>query len=166
MAAKKCMGGAGFQPCCTTVLKLKGDLSMDPGIISRVEQIRTWMNLWDQAKPKERKRIVQAWGGDDRGFFQCRPEALRWRQVKKGPMGATTVTLLDLGWYPGRPDMWTAPEGGITELSSTITDGMRIRVVDHPIDEVNGKEGCTLPQEDGHTPPDKWKIKLYDGTVK
>ena len=52
--------------------------------------------------------------------------AARWQMVM-GPLAGVIATLLDIGWEPGKPDVWHTPENTVWWMTSEPMDMSRIQ---------------------------------------
>ena len=71
----------------------------------QVEQIRTWIQLWQQASATARASYTKAW----RVARDMLQRTRSWSQVH-GPIGATILTLIENGWVPAQPTLWIDKE--------------------------------------------------------
>ena len=96
-------GKSGFQPCPLSLVKCR--LGLLPLVHLQVEQIRTWIQLWQQATSALRASYTKAWRVARDKLQRTRS----WSQVH-GPIGATILTLIENGWVPAQPTLWVDRE--------------------------------------------------------
>ncbi|CAK0897887.1 unnamed protein product, partial [Prorocentrum cordatum] len=97
--------GTGPGRCLTTSLAAAFD-RRDPAKALRREQVLAWLRLWREY-PEYHTRIARSW--DSIRSRLRLAGSRRWR-VSKGPIAATISTLLDIGWDPVSPMVWSSDE--------------------------------------------------------
>ena len=125
-AAALCLGSAGWRPCLASVLELKGGDSFDPEIGLIVQQIALWLDLWWTMTSKQKHEVTEAWRLK-RDALQKMAERERWRSVT-GPMAATLVTLLELGWHPIQPNHWLTQD--LSQAAMRLTLGCKASILE------------------------------------
>ena len=109
----RCRSHLGRVSC---LLKKHGDVEVafamsfdrhcDPAYRLRIEQVKTWIKLF-QATPEVRRRLLsKAWEIREKLTKRKKP----WLVVR-GPMAATQMTLFELGWSAPSCACWVDPGG-------------------------------------------------------
>ena len=109
--------------CTTTFLCLEGGLE-DLAYAVPFKVLHGFMCMW-LAQPELRDRFERCWQMAKIKFEALEP-ARRWRRVA-GPLAATIVTLLDLGWLPVSSTLWQDGSGRQWEVSEAPFDLMVLR---------------------------------------
>jgi ribonuclease HI len=93
--------------CTTTALYFSTTPANDPGIQFPLSVLRFWLRAWS-AHPHRRQEWAESWA-----WWRDRLKGsakTRW-SIVVGPTSASIATLLDFGWVPLRPNIWTDPAG-------------------------------------------------------
>ena len=102
--ATKCAGGgAGVQPCGTTLLHTRLGEKADPDIAAPWRQLRLWMSLLETWPKEEFAKLTQIWRQTAK---RCEKEGQKVWSKTAGPLTATIMTLQDLEWEPSLPNSW------------------------------------------------------------
>jgi len=90
----------------TAAIQFQEGPHKDPAWFLRMNCILMFLEIWRDSSTR-RPLLRHAWGQLVR---RLGPLKWRWTRVR-GPMAAAVATLMDIGWRPTRPDLWTSPEG-------------------------------------------------------
>jgi len=101
------MAVGGSQNCTTTVLALTLGPQDDPEVSYRVEAIQQWFVYWKAAKTSQ-KDVRTVWPKVVRRFMDS---LAPWSQVTS-LLSNVIITLLYVGVYPYRPDLWIGSAAG------------------------------------------------------
>ena len=102
-----CLGVNTMGKCKTTRFAIEFGLDMHPAITVPARQLADFAGLWKSstATAQAQAQIHRAWIPI---ATRCAEAASPWNVVS-GVVGATMMTLADLGWNPVRPNMWLHP---------------------------------------------------------
>lgn len=114
------LGIKSTQQCVTASLALVGKDHADPGIAVRVATVFQWLQLMHAPEFME-VASSRAWTAM---VEHLRHSSSKWSTVA-GPMGATIVTLLELGWQPSSITSWTSDAGDRWEVSPLVAGATR-----------------------------------------
>lgn len=114
--------------CITTLLRWHFPTTRhfaDPALKLPVQQVLTWIRLWkaNTRDPNTKHKFVAAWS---KLYEKMSKSDNRWL-LAKGPLGATSATLLDLGIKPRRPANWITNDA-IVEFNPAHSDHAALRV--------------------------------------
>ena len=71
----------------------------------RQAQAKEWIRFWGQATLSQKLAVGRVWKHALEKATSS-GEGQRWKAAK-GPISAMVTTLLDIGWYPNSPAVWT-----------------------------------------------------------
>jgi len=101
--------------CLATVIAWSVGGERDPAVACRVEQLKSWMQLYRSLGRKDRLMAKRAWR---RRLPRVLRRALPWTAIH-GPGGATQRTLIEAGWMPTTASEWRTHDG----LQADFMDG-------------------------------------------
>lgn len=98
--------------CTTTAFALQAGKnpagkSGDPAVTCRQAQAKEWIRFWGQATVAQKLAVGKVWKAALENAT-CSGEGHRWKAAI-GPISAMVLSLLDAGWYPNSPAVWTDP---------------------------------------------------------
>ena len=73
----------------------------------RQAQAKEWIRFWGRASTTQKLAVGKVWKAALENAT-CSGEGQRWKAAS-GPISAMVLTLLDAGWYPNSPAVWTDP---------------------------------------------------------
>ena len=81
-------------------------VSANPRVSMPIDQLRTWMRIWQEADRAKRIRLTKNW------HEACGEVAKgsRWHRAR-GPLTATISTLIDIKWKPKAHHKWISADG-------------------------------------------------------
>ena len=100
------MDGAGG--CKTSIIGLRLGISWDPEVRAVQLQIKEWLKWW-WTNPEYRIDAARLWVAT-RSRLKDMGRTRRWKNVN-GPVAAMVAMLLNLGWEPEGPVIWSDDEG-------------------------------------------------------
>ena len=112
MAARSLAVPAGA--CTSVAIALLMGEGQDPSIKTRQEVVTTWLGVW--AHEHMRPRLRLAWKRIRPNLEDAR---VRWLRVV-GVISATIATLLDIGWDPLEPDLWSDLRGDTWQIDPSV----------------------------------------------
>ena len=120
--AAAAMGGDRGQKCQTTLIWLTLGKEQDPAMKIPVEQVKMWLHIFGIHNSME---VYRAWTNiKSRLEHSDRP----WSSVK-GPMGATIMTMKQLGWNPLGPSRWIDHEDNTWQITADCSATVFIQAI-------------------------------------
>ncbi len=89
-------GPVGRHSCRTSTIWWYLGRKADPTLTTPAAQVKTFMAAWENADPRLRRDIADTWKALS---IQAEAGVLVWRAIR-GVIGATILTLHELGWRP------------------------------------------------------------------
>ena len=110
--ATKAIKPRGKKACPTTSLDWSAGSSRNPEVFTYTNQIKMWIQLWDNVKGNadSKVRAARTWVKLHQAFRQddpvdsCRNTSKSSEVIR--PIGATILSLLQLGWKLYKPWLW------------------------------------------------------------
>ena len=102
---------AGTNSCVTSTLAWLLGPTADPEIKIPTEQLDIWVQTWAAIDATERKETRKTWNKTLSNILQR--GAIK---ATKGPVEATVMALMYLGWKPAAPYQWFLPQGEAVKL--------------------------------------------------
>ena len=93
-------------------------------------QIELWQDLWGKLGPEQRREATQVWHKTLPVLTKARDEGRMWGSVA-GPLRATMATLLEQGWQPHHPAVWTAPCAKLEANNAESASAADLEIAQH-----------------------------------